>query len=74
MNKKDYIHGLEKQLHGLPENEIKDIISEVETHFIEAIKNNRSEQEIIKALGSPTIMAKSILLEYDINQENHLSH
>lgn len=69
MNKKDYIHVLEKQLYGLPENEIEDIIFEVETHFIEAKKNNRSEREIIKALGSPTIMGKSILLEYDINQE-----
>jgi len=69
MNKNDYIHALEKQLHGLPEAEINDIVLEVETHFIAAAKNNRSEQEIIKALGSATLMAKSILLEYDINQE-----
>ncbi|MBI9014740.1 MAG: DUF1700 domain-containing protein [Clostridiales bacterium] len=70
MNKKDYIRTLEKQLQGLPEDEIQDILLEVETHFVGAIKNNRTEKEIIKALGSPTLMAKSIMLEYDINQKN----
>lgn len=69
MNKNDYIQTLEKQLHGLPSSEIKEIVLEVETHFIEARKNNRGEQEIIKALGPATLMAKSILLDYDINQE-----
>lgn len=70
MNQKDYIHHLEKKLQNLPNSEVQDIVSEVNTHFIEALKLNRSEQDIIKALGSPTLMAKSILLEYDINQES----
>ncbi len=70
MNKTDYLHTLERQLSGLPDNEIKDILLEVETHFIGAVKNNRTEKEVIKALGSPTLMAKSIMLEYDINQES----
>lgn len=71
MTKKDYIRILECELSKIPSEDLQDVIREVDTHFIEAMKQNRSEENIVKALGSPVTMAQSILLEYDIKQERN---
>ena len=78
MTQELYLDKLRYTLRKLPDNEITDTIREIKIHFHEGLKQNRSEADIINALGNPKLLAQSITLEYDINalkgKNNFLKH
>lgn len=63
MNKDMYIQSLRKNLSGLCQDELIDVISDIEEYFNEGESAGRTEAEIAKGLGNPVIMASKIKLE-----------
>jgi len=68
MNQSKYLEVLASNLNALPEYEIKDIINEIDMHFTEALIEERSEKDIIEALGKPKDFALDILSTYDLSK------
>jgi uncharacterized membrane protein len=68
MNKDEYMEKLTKLLKRLPKEEREDIISDYEEHFMIGLEKGRSEEEISKALGSPSNVAKQIKAEYMVKR------
>ncbi|MGV3244681.1 HAAS signaling domain-containing protein [Staphylococcus sp. 11261D007BR] len=68
MTKKQYLQTLYLYLKHLPEAERNDIVGEYDRHFIEGIKDGRSEEEIAHMLGDPKALAR------DISAENAVYH
>lgn len=68
MTKAEYLNTLYQYLKGMPESEKRDIVAEYENHFIEGIRDGKSEQEIIGMLGAPKEMARAINAESAVNQ------
>ena len=58
MNKKEFMKRLEERLKFLADSERKDILFDYEDHFNAAMENGESEEAIVKALGSPEIIAR----------------
>lgn len=58
MKKREFLEILEKNLQGLREEDIKEIIEDYEEHFRIGKKNKRSEKEISNSLGDPREIAK----------------
>jgi len=58
MKKKEFIKELEKNLHGLPKEDMKEILEDYEEHFKVAKKKKRKESEISESLGNPKEIAK----------------
>lgn len=59
MNKEQFLEELEKNLSGLPRDEIEEIMEDYREHFNIGKKKKRREAEIAKSLGNP----KEIALE-----------
>ncbi len=55
MNKKEFMQKL-KQL--LPEKDKRDILLDYEEHFLSGLTDGKTEEEIVKELGSPEEVAK----------------
>lgn len=68
MTKSEYLNSLYQYLKGMPESEKRDIVAEYENHFIEGLRDGKSEQEIIGMLGAPKEMARAINAESAVNQ------
>jgi uncharacterized membrane protein len=51
MNKQQFLETLRKQLKGLPEADLNEIIYDYEEHFRNGIEDGKSEEEIITHLG-----------------------
>ena len=60
MNKKTFLEKLEKNLKGLPKEEIKDVLFDFEEHFSIGIQKNRTEEELSSTLGDPKLLAKQL--------------
>ncbi len=60
MNKKIFLEKLEKNLKGLPRDEIKDILSDFEEYFNIGVYENRTENDLTLSLGDPGILAKQL--------------
>jgi uncharacterized membrane protein len=58
MNKQQFLNELEKNLAGLPKEDVKEILEDYRDHFTIGKKNNRKESEIAESLGSPKQIAK----------------
>ncbi|WP_028449104.1 DUF1700 domain-containing protein [Chitinibacter tainanensis] len=63
MNQQEFIAQLERALRQLPAAEVRDIVTEYQGYFAEAIANGRSEAEFCAALGSPFKLAEEILAQ-----------
>jgi len=61
MNKQDFIKILSSNLKNISLYEKNDIISDYDEHFEVAIKNGKTEEEIIKTLGDPIQIANGYL-------------
>ena len=59
MNREQFIKTLRKELKGIPEDEIKDILYDYEEHFQIGLSRGKTEEEIAKELGNPRNIAKS---------------
>ncbi len=66
VNKQDYINQLRKELNGLMQTDIDDIIRDQEEYFREAASSGRDESSVISSLGDPTVLAKELKAEYQI--------
>jgi uncharacterized membrane protein len=58
MNRKQFLDELEKNLHGLPKEDIAEILDDYKEHFKVGRKKNRKESEIAESLGDPKEIAK----------------
>lgn len=58
MTRIEFIQSLRNALHGLPEDEINDIISDYEEHFEIGFEKGKTEEQIAKELGDPRDIAK----------------
>ena len=58
MNKKQFLEELEKNLSGLPKDDMEEILDDYKEHFKVGKKNKRKESEIAKSLGDPKEIAK----------------
>lgn len=58
MDKKQFLHELEKNLHGMPREDAKEILGDYEEHFVVGKKKGRKEWEIAKSLGNPKEIAE----------------
>lgn len=68
MAKNNFLKELSKLLKKLPEEERIDILQDYEDHFAFGLEEGKTEEEIVKSLGSPSQIAKEILANYHINQ------
>lgn len=68
MNKTNFLETLRKQLRGIPEKEIDEIIYDYEEHFNIGINEGRSEEDIANSLGNPRVLAKEMKANYLINR------
>lgn len=79
MDKKQFLAELKKHLSGMSQDEITDVMDFYKTYFEKELINGRTEDEIIKELGSPLLLAKSIKTssksynEYDKSYKNQES-
>jgi len=60
MNKNEFIKKLKHGLSGLPEDEVVDIVSDYEDHFIAGASEGRTESEIASGLGDPNQIARQM--------------
>ena len=63
MNKKQFLERLEKNLKGLPETEIKDILQDMAEYMDVGAERGRTEKELMDSLGNPRVLARHIKLE-----------
>lgn len=68
MTKDKFLQELLEHLRKLPEEERNDILYDYEEHFQFGIEEGKTEEEIIKALGSPKAIAKETLASHRIEQ------
>ena len=64
MAKNNFLKELSKLLKKLPEEERIDILQDYEDHFAFGLEEGKTEEEIVKSLGSPSQIAKEILANY----------
>ena len=53
MNKQEFLAILRANLYGMDSNTVNDILYDYEEHFRIGLENNKTEEEISKALGNP---------------------
>lgn len=63
MNRAEFCAALRTALAGMPASAIDDIVSDYETHFAEGVAAGRSEDDIARALGDPTRLARELRTE-----------
>lgn len=74
MNRTEFIQTLRNALHGIPEEELKDILYDYEEHFQIGLSKGKTEAEISKELGNPKNIAKSYKASFTISEaENNPS-
>lgn len=61
--KKHFLENLEKNLKGIPKEEINDILEDFREYFDVGSERGRTEDEIILSFGNPKIIAKQIKAE-----------
>jgi|GEM_PF-1364075 len=68
MTKEEYLKQLKSELTGLDERDIKEVISDQEEFIRDAMSAGRSEQEVLRSLGSPKSLADSLKLEFKVKR------
>lgn len=66
MTKSEYLQLLKKELTGLAEPDINEIIRDQEEHITEALRSGRSESDVITSLGSPSEFARELKVNHQI--------
>ena len=67
MKKAEYLKILKENLSGLEKNVIKDIIEDIEEHFLAGIEEGKIEEEICSDLGDPISIANTYRQEEEIS-------
>lgn len=68
MTKDQFLNELYRSIQNIPEIEKRDIIQDYEEHFQMGQQEGKSEEEIAKALGAPSQIAKELLATYHIEK------
>jgi uncharacterized membrane protein len=68
LDKKSYLINLENELNFLPLSEKQEVLEDYEEYFVMAHENGRSDEDIIKGLGSPRKIAKEFLAQSEITK------
>ena len=68
MKQQEFIKQLRKQLNGLPQVEIEDIVRDQEEFIREAIAAGREEESVVLSLGSADELAKNLKAHFKIEQ------
>lgn len=68
VNRDEFLFELESLLAGLSKEEKQDILQDFEEHFAMGILEGKSEEEIVRALGSPQQIAKEMKAHYHIEK------
>ena len=63
MKKDEFLAGLRKSLAGMREEENNEILADYEEHFRMGIASGKTEEEISRALGNPTVLGKSFAID-----------
>ncbi len=58
-----FLSRLKDGLSGMPDDEVRDIMADYESHFAEAKAAGRSDADVEAALGDPTRLAKELRAE-----------
>ncbi|MCE5168826.1 DUF4097 family beta strand repeat-containing protein [Paenibacillus profundus] len=64
MQRLEFLVKLERLLEGIPDSERKEIMSDFETHFEEAREMGKTDEEIVRSLGSVQSIADEIIEQY----------
>ncbi|MCY9514421.1 DUF4097 family beta strand repeat-containing protein [Paenibacillus apiarius] len=64
MQRLEFLVKLERLLNGIPDSERKEIMSDFETHFAEAREMGKTDDEIVRSLGSVQSIADEIIEQY----------
>lgn len=72
MDKKTYINELRENLKKLPAEQSEDIIREIEQHIADTIADSKDEVIVLRKLGDPKILAKSLAGEYYVKNNSIL--
>lgn len=68
MNRTDFLLALEKKLKPLPKDELYNVTQYYEDYFQDS---NKSDEEVIKELGSPSSIASQILADYALRDDDN---
>ncbi|AJS58445.1 HAAS signaling domain-containing protein [Paenibacillus sp. IHBB 10380] len=68
MNKEVYLAEIRKYLTILPKQEQDEILTDYEEHFEQARLRGRTESDTIQSFGEPHVIAKEILVQYEITK------
>ncbi len=68
MNKQTFFNELEQALAPLSKEERDDILRDMEEYFREATERGKTEEEILKSLGSPKTLSETIIAETKIKR------
>ena len=68
MNKEAFLKVLNKKIKKLPKEDREDILQDYEDHFLFGLEEGKTEEEIVKALGSPSQIAKEILANHHLDE------
>jgi uncharacterized membrane protein len=63
MTRNDFLARLRRGLDGLSPDQIHDVMSDYETHFVDGQANGRTDEEIAAALGDPARLARELKAE-----------
>lgn len=63
MTRLEFLDTLAERLHGLPPDEIDELLHDYDSHFAEGMAEGRSEAEIAAALGDPLRLARELRAE-----------
>ena len=73
MTKDEFLRKLSRALDNISEDEKNDIIFDYVEHFNIGMEAGRTEEEIAKSLGDPTILSKQINVNYMIDKAEKTS-
>lgn len=74
MDKTTFLEELEKSLHVLKEEEIRDIIDEYEQHIDMKVKNGQTEEQAIADFGTVRELATEILEAYHVRADDEVRY
>jgi uncharacterized membrane protein len=68
VNKTEYLAELEKRLGALSAEERAELLADYEAHFEHGRAGGQSDEEVVRRLGSPQLVAKEILYQLSVDE------
>lgn len=68
MTRDQFLHELTRALQQMQDEERRDVLYDYEEHIRSAMETGMSEEEAVRSLGSPKVIAKELLADYYIHR------